>query len=58
MASPHIAGIVALMKSKDPSLTPAKILQIMCDNAEDIDAPEKMQNRDVVLQMRKNSRCY
>lgn len=41
MASPHIAGIVALMKSKDPSLTPAKILQIMCDNAEDIDAPGK-----------------
>ncbi|QQS59393.1 S8 family serine peptidase [Candidatus Peregrinibacteria bacterium] len=41
MASPHIAGIAALMKSKDPSLTPAQILQIMCDNAEDIDAPGK-----------------
>lgn len=33
MASPHVAGIVALMKSAKPSLTPAQIEQTLKDTA-------------------------
>lgn len=34
MASPHVAGIVALMKSVNPSLTPSQIEQILKDTAD------------------------
>ncbi|MBC5806388.1 MAG: S8 family serine peptidase [Candidatus Eremiobacter antarcticus] len=35
-AAPHVAGAVALMISKDPTLTPAQVLSILKANADDI----------------------
>lgn len=36
MAAPVVAGTIALMKKKDPDLTPEKIRQILCSTAKDI----------------------
>jgi len=36
MASPHIAGVVALMLDANPSLTPAQVRQILRDTATDL----------------------
>ena len=38
MATPHIAGIAALMLAKDPSLTPAQILARLVDSAAPLSA--------------------
>lgn len=38
-ATPMVAGIVALMLSKNPKLSPAKVKQILRDTADDIDIP-------------------
>ncbi len=38
-ATPKVAGVVALMLSANPELTPAKVKQILRHTAEDIDAP-------------------
>ncbi len=36
MASPHVAGVVALMKSVNPSLTPAQVVSVLRNTARDI----------------------
>lgn len=36
MATPHVAGIAALMLSKNPQLTPQRIGDILCQTAEDL----------------------
>lgn len=38
-ATPKVAGIVALMLSKNPNLTPAEVKSILRNTADDIDAP-------------------
>jgi len=38
-STPKVAGVVALMLSADPSLTPAEVKSILCSTADDIDAP-------------------
>lgn len=38
-ATPKVAGIVALMLSANPNLTPAEVKQILRETAHDIDAP-------------------
>jgi hypothetical protein len=37
-ASPHVAGLAALILGEDPSLTPAEVLQLMRDGAVDLGA--------------------
>lgn len=39
MATPHIAGVVALMLSANPALTPAQVREILQNTAEDLGAP-------------------
>lgn len=39
MASPHVAGLAALLLSADPSLTPAEVRQHIRDGAIDLGAP-------------------
>jgi len=39
MATPHVAGVAALIKSNDPALTAAEIRTIMHDNADDLGDP-------------------
>jgi subtilisin family serine protease len=39
MASPHVAGVAALLVSADPSLTPDEVHQIMIDTAVDLGPP-------------------
>ena len=36
MASPHVAGVVALMKEKNKTLSPEQIETLLCNNAEDL----------------------
>jgi serine protease len=36
MASPHVAGIAALIRSQMPSLTPAMVEQLLKDTARDL----------------------
>jgi len=38
MASPHVAGVAALLLAKDPSLTPSQIRNILQSTAEDLGA--------------------
>ena len=42
MAAPHVAGVVALMKAKNPDLTPAQVAGILMDTADPIscDVPD------------------
>ncbi len=40
-ASPHVAGIVALMRGVNPTLTPAQIGQMLCASAVDIGDPKE-----------------
>ncbi|MBV8172484.1 MAG: S8 family serine peptidase, partial [Candidatus Eremiobacteraeota bacterium] len=35
-SAPHVAGVAALMISKDPSITPASVALILESNADDI----------------------
>lgn len=39
MACPHVTGVVALMLSREPALTPAQIRSRLIATADDIDAP-------------------
>ena len=39
MAAPHVSGLVALMYSVEPALTPDEVRQLLCDNADDLGAP-------------------
>lgn len=39
MATPNVAGIAALLKSQDSSLTPAEVLSIIKDTTDDVDLP-------------------
>lgn len=39
MATPHVSGVVALMLSANPNLTPAQVRQILQDTAEDLGEP-------------------
>lgn len=39
MSSPNVAGIVALLKSQQSDLTPAEVLSIIKDTADDVDLP-------------------
>lgn len=39
MATPHVSGVVALMLSANPNLTPAQVRQILQDTAEDLGPP-------------------
>ncbi len=39
MAAPNVAGIVALMLSHNPNLSPDEVGQLMCDQAEDLGDP-------------------
>ncbi len=39
MASPHVAGLVALMMSLDPTLTPIQVRDLLRDNAVDLGTP-------------------
>jgi serine protease len=48
-ASPHVAGAVALMKSKDPALTPAQALSILKASADKIGDPHQGAGRLNVL---------
>jgi serine protease len=42
MASPHVAGLAALILSKDPSLSPTKVENIMAQTAQNLGSPEQM----------------
>ena len=42
MASPCIAGIAALLKAADPSLTPSQLVELIESTATDIGAPGKV----------------
>ncbi|MCX6808806.1 MAG: S8 family serine peptidase [Candidatus Berkelbacteria bacterium] len=48
MATPHIAGIVALMKQADPSLTPAQIKEKMKSTATDLGLKYSIQGAGLV----------
>lgn len=39
MATPHVAGVVALMLSANPNLTPAQVREILQNTAEDLGEP-------------------
>jgi thermitase len=39
MACPHVTGVVALMLSREPGLTPAQIRSRLIATADDIEAP-------------------
>jgi subtilisin family serine protease len=45
MASPVVAGVVALMRSKNPSLTPAQVKSILQQTADDIGDPREAAGR-------------
>ena len=38
-ASPHVCGLVALMFSVDPRLTPQEVRDLLCENADDLGDP-------------------
>ncbi|MCH8152759.1 MAG: S8 family serine peptidase [Planctomycetes bacterium] len=39
LASPHVAGLVGLMYSVDPTLTPQAVRDLLCENADDLGDP-------------------
>ncbi len=39
MASPHVAGVLALLKSTHPTSTPAQLVQLLRDQADDLACP-------------------
>jgi subtilisin family serine protease len=47
-AAPHVTGVVALMRSVNPKLTPAQVLQILRETAVDLGAPAAAQGAGLI----------
>jgi hypothetical protein len=47
-AAPHVTGVVALMRSVNPKLTPAQVLQILRETAVDLGAPATAQGAGLI----------
>jgi subtilisin family serine protease len=47
-AAPHVTGIVALMRSVNPLLTPASVLNILQQTTLSLDAPREAQGAGLV----------
>ena len=47
-AAPHVTGVVALMRSVNPRLTPAQVLQILQETAADLGAPAAAQGAGLI----------
>jgi Subtilase family len=47
-AAPHVTGVVALMRSVNPKLTPAQVLQILQETAIDLGAPAAAQGAGLI----------
>jgi subtilisin family serine protease len=47
-AAPHVTGVVALMRSVNPKLTPAQVLQVLRETAVDLGAPAAAQGAGLI----------
>jgi subtilisin family serine protease len=47
-AAPHVTGVVALMRSVNPKLTPAQVLQVLQETAVDLGAPAAAQGAGLI----------
>lgn len=48
MATPHVSGVVALMKQANPSLLPAQIKEIIKANAQNLNLPADFQGKGLI----------